>query len=66
MTNGQKSVQVVGHIDTKTLRYVTIETREIPVSVTYPIVTQNTIPADLYPIIIAKNEHLQQTEVVLV
>lgn len=66
MTNGQKSVQVVGHIDTKTLRYVPVEVKEIPVSVIYPIITQNTIPANLYPLIIVKNIPLQESETVLI
>jgi hypothetical protein len=66
MTNGQKSVQVVGHIDIKTHRYLPVEVKDIPVSVTYPIITQNTIPATLYPIIVVKNKPLLESETALV
>lgn len=49
LTNTTHSVQVTGNIDIKTLRYIPIEHKEIPITVTYPIVHQNTIPTIVYP-----------------
>ena len=65
MTNGVKSVQVVGHIDQKTHRYVAVEQKEVAVDVTYPIITQNTIPVKVYPTIVKRNKELKKCETVL-
>lgn len=65
LTNGAKNVQVVGHLDQKTLRYVLVEQKEIPVDVIYPIVTEKTIPAEMYPIVIKKDQNLKQVVEVL-
>lgn len=43
LSNGTRSVQVLGHVDQKTLRYVSVEEKEIPVTVTYPVITQQTV-----------------------
>lgn len=48
LTNGEKTVQVVGNIDQKTLRYVLVERNEIPLEITYPVVSQITIPSSIY------------------
>ena len=48
LSNGVSQVQVTGTIDLKTLRYIHIEDKEIPLSTTYPIVHQNTIPSTIY------------------
>jgi hypothetical protein len=48
LTNGEKSVQVVGNIDQKTLRYVLVERKEIPLEISYPVVSQITVPSSIY------------------
>jgi hypothetical protein len=48
LSNGVSQVQVTGTIDLKTLRYIHIEDKEIPLSTTYPVVHQNTIPSTIY------------------
>ena len=65
MTNGQRTVQMTGHLDHKTLRYIPLEEKEIPVDVCYPIINQKTIPIALYPTIIKRNKPLQVCEKVL-
>lgn len=66
MTNGQKSVQVVGTIDQRTKKYTIVEEKEVSVDVTYPVITQNTIPVKIYPIIVKKHKELRDCEHVLV
>lgn len=65
MTNGTRTVQVTGFVDQKTLRYVKVEEREVPVQVTFPIITQNTIPVDIYPVTVKNNVVLKESETTL-
>lgn len=66
LTNGEKSVQVTGNIDLKTLRYVTVEKKEVATTISYPIITQNTIPAAIYPTIVKENKSVKDSEQILV
>ena len=65
MTNGEKTVQVVGHVDQKTLRYELIGQKEVPLEVTIPVVSQNTIPVSVYPTIVKRNKGLKRCETVV-
>ena len=58
MTNGVKKVQVTGHIDHKTLRYEPLEQKEVPVEVTYPVISQNTIPSEVFSTVVKKHKPL--------
>lgn len=65
MTNRTRTVQVTGFVDQKTLRYVKVEEREVPVQVTFPIITQNTIPVDIYAVTVKNNVVLKESETTL-
>jgi len=52
LSDGKKNVQVTGNIDLKTLRYINVERKEIPIEVTYPLFIQNTIPVAIYPAVV--------------
>lgn len=65
MTNGTRTVQTVGHIDQKTLRYTPVETKDVPVDITYPVISQNTIPSSIYPVYVKENKSLKEVETVL-
>ena len=49
LTDGKQNIQVTGSIDIKTLRYVPIEFKPVPLTVVYPVVQQSTIPTLVYP-----------------
>jgi hypothetical protein len=61
LTNGSKSFQVVGHLDQKTLRYVLVEQKEIPLTVTYPVVTQQTVLPGVYPVLVKEYKPLKDS-----
>lgn len=48
LTNGNRTVQVVGNIELKTLRYQIVETRDIAVTATAPVIIQTTVPSVIY------------------
>ena len=55
LTNGQQNIQVTGSIDIKTLRYVPIEFKPLPLNVLYPVLQQKTIPTLVYPTYVSDN-----------
>lgn len=55
----------MGHVDQKTMRYVLVEEKEIPVSVTYPVITQQTVLPAVYPVAVKAYKPLQESEVTL-
>lgn len=66
ISNGTKNVQVTGNIDIKTLRYVTIEHKEVPLSVEYPVVQQATIPTIVYASYVKEHKEVKESESILV
>ena len=65
MTNGEKTVQVVGTIDLKTLRYNVVERREIALESVAPVVVQISIPTAIYQSTLQENVALKYSETVL-
>ena len=66
LTNGENSIQVTGSIDIKTLRYVPIEFKPVPLSEVYPVVKQVTIPTLVYPTFVRENRDVKDSESILV
>lgn len=66
LSDGSKQIQVTGNIDLKSLRYVPIEHKEIPVSIIYPTINQNTIPSAIYPSYIKDHKEIKDSEATLV
>jgi hypothetical protein len=59
-------VQITGNIDIKTLRYVPIEVKEVPLNIEYPIIQQGTIPAIVYPAFIKEHKEVKDSESILI
>jgi hypothetical protein len=66
LSNGQQKIQVTGNIDIKTLRYIPIELKPIPLSISYPVTRQNTIPMLIYPSYIKEHKEIKDSESVLI
>lgn len=66
LTNGKENVQVTGNFDIKTLRYVPLEHKPVPLTVTYPLIEQTTIPAIVYPTYIRDHRQVKDSESILV
>ena len=59
-------MQVTGNIDIKTLRYIPIEHKIIPLSISYPAVEQKTIPLLIYPSFVKDHKQVKDSESTLV
>ena len=57
---------MTGNIDIKTLRYIPIEHKIIPLSISYPVVEQRTIPLLIYPSFIKDHKEIKDSESTLV
>jgi hypothetical protein len=66
LTNQVDTVQITGNIDIKTLRYVPIEVKEVPLNIEYPIIQQGTIPAIVYPAFIKEHKEVKDSESILI
>ena len=66
LSDGSRQVQVTGNIDLKSLRYIPIEHKEVPISILYPSINQNTIPAAIYPSYIREHKEVKDSEAALV
>lgn len=56
---------MTGNIDLKSLRYIPIEHKEVPASILYPSIVQNTIPSAIYPSYIKEHQEVKQSEAAL-
>lgn len=59
-------MQVTGNIDIKTLRYIPIEHKTIPLSISYPVVEQKTIPLLIYPTFVKDHKEVKDSESILI
>lgn len=59
-------MQVTGNFDIKTLRYVPLEHKPVPLATTYPLLEQATIPALLYPSYVREHRQVKDSESLLV
>jgi hypothetical protein len=66
LTNQVDTVQITGNIDIKTLRYVPIEVKEVPLNIEYPIIQQGTIPTIVYPAFIKEHKEVKDSESILI
>lgn len=65
LTNGSRTFQVTGQVEQKTLKYVMMEVKEVPLQTPQPLVIQTTIPLSLYPTISKNNPPIKAAETVL-
>lgn len=65
LTDGSKQIQVTGNIDLKSLRYIPVEHKEVPITIIYPEINQNTIPSSIYPSYIKEHKEVKDSETIL-
>lgn len=66
LSDGSKQIQVTGNIDLKSLRYIPVEHKEVPVSILYPSINQHTIPSAIYPSYVKDHKEVKDSETILV